>query len=97
MVRTVQFVQHRLTYQSTKNLSVGWHQLAYQLCKHWLNMGCKDVLKQRRREPLTPYNKGVWAEQLLNLGLQEKNPHLVQGIAKGFNLGIPTISCTYTH
>ena len=62
----------------------------------WPTTELKDVLEQRRHNPLTPYNKGAWAEQLANLGLQEKYPHLVQGIAKGFDLGIPTISCTYT-
>ena len=62
----------------------------------WPTTELKDVLEQRRHNPLTPYNKGAWAEQLVNLGLQEKYPHLIQGIAKGFDLGIPTISCTYT-
>ena len=61
----------------------------------WLTMVLRDVLKQRRHEPLNPYNKGAWAEWLSSFGLQEKYPHLVQGIARGFNLGIPTISCTY--
>ena len=58
-------------------------------------MVLRDVLEQRRREPLTPYNKGAWAEWLSSFGLQEKYPHLVQGFARGFDLGIPTISCTY--
>ena len=61
----------------------------------WPTMVLRDVLEQRRREPLTPYNKGAWAEWLSSFGLQEKYPHLVQGFARGFDLGIPTISCTY--
>ena len=61
----------------------------------WPTMVLRDVLEQRRHEPLNPYNKGAWAEWLSSFGLQEKYPHLVQGITRGFNLGIPTISCTY--
>ena len=61
----------------------------------WPTMALRDVLEQRRHEPLTPYNKGAWAEWLSSFGLQEKYPHLVQGFVRGFDLGIPTISCTY--
>ena len=35
----------------------------------WPTTELKDVLEQRRHDPLTPYNKGAWAEQLVNLGL----------------------------
>jgi hypothetical protein len=59
-------------------------------------MGLKDALEQRKLEPLTPYSRGAWAEQLSNLGLWEKYPLLMQGLASGFNLGIPRIQHTYT-
>ena len=58
-------------------------------------MGLKRALEQRGHEPLTLYHKEAWAEQLSSLGLQEKYPHLVQGLAEGFDLGIPPILCTY--
>ena len=50
----------------------------------------------RKRKPLTPYYGEAWAEQLSRLGLQEKYPCLVQGLAEGFDLGIPCIHRTYT-
>jgi hypothetical protein len=59
-------------------------------------MGLKDALERRRSEPLTPYRMGAWAEQLSALGLGERYPLLIQGLADGFDLGIPHIHRTYT-
>ena len=59
-------------------------------------MELKDVLEWRGREPLTPYNRRAWGEQLSNLGLLGKYPRLIPGLAEGFDLGIPPILRTYT-
>ena len=56
----------------------------------------KAVLRQRRLEPLTPYRRDAWAQELMRHALAEKYPHLVQGLTEGFSLGIPQIRCTYT-
>ena len=60
-----------------------------------LTMGPRHALEHRRLNPLTPYRKEVWAEQLAKLGLEGRYPCLVQGLAEGFNLGIPRIRNTY--
>ena len=57
--------------------------------------GHKDVLKRRKREPLTPYIGEAWKELLRECGLERRYPFLVQGIAEGFDMGIPHITCTY--
>ena len=59
-------------------------------------MGLRDVLEQRGREPLTPYDRKAWEEQLSNLGLLERYPCLISGLTEGFDLGVPPIHCTYT-
>ena len=61
-----------------------------------LIMELKSALKRRSLEPLTPYAKGVWAELLLECGLEGRYPLLVQSLAMGFNVGIPSIVHTYT-
>ena len=58
--------------------------------------GLRHALERRKRKPLTPYYGEAWAEQLSRLGLQGKYPCLVQGLAEGFDLGIPRIHRTYT-
>ena len=58
-------------------------------------MGLKHAIERRRHEPLTPYNRIAWAEQLSSFDLHEKYPHLIQGLTEGFDLGIPPIQCTY--
>ena len=58
-------------------------------------MGLRDVLERRGREPLTPYDGKAWEEHLSSLGLLERYPRLVSGLAEGFDLGIPPIRCTY--
>ena len=58
-------------------------------------MGLKDALEHRRCDPLTPYNKKAWAEQLSRLDLDGRYPHLVQGLMEGFNVGVPWIEKTY--
>ena len=55
----------------------------------------KRALEHRRRNPLTPYNKEAWAEQLAVLGLEGRYPRLMQGLTEGFDLGIPHIGGTY--
>ena len=37
----------------------------------------KAVLRQRRLEPLTPYRRDAWAQELMHHALAEKYPHLV--------------------
>ena len=59
-------------------------------------MGPKVALECRRHEPLTPYNREAWAEELSRLGLQGKYPLLMQGLMHGFDLGIPQVQHTYT-
>ena len=56
----------------------------------------KAALGQRRLEPLTPYRKHVWAQELARLALAAKYPLLVPGLTKGFSLSIPHIRYTYT-
>ena len=58
-------------------------------------MGLKDALERRRCDPLTPYNKKAWAEQLSRLDLDGRYPHLVQGLTEGFDVGVPRIEKTY--
>ena len=60
-----------------------------------LIMGLKDALEHRRCNPLTPYNKKAWAEQLSRLDLDGRYPHLVQGLTEGFDVGVPRIEKTY--
>ena len=68
---------------------------------HHICSGCRrgdhgaHAIEWRRCEPLTPYNRSVWAEQLSSFDLQKNYPHLIQGLAEGFDLGIPLIQCTY--
>ena len=57
--------------------------------------GLKDALKRRRRDPLTPYDKRAWAEQLSSLGLEGRYPSLIQGLSGGFDVGVPQIQKTY--
>ena len=61
-----------------------------------LIMGLKAALERRRLEPLTPYIKKAWAELLEECGLDGRYLLLIQGLAKGFDVGIPCITCTYT-
>ena len=65
------------------------------LAAEGLIMGPRATLEQRRRSPLTPYNREAWAEELLGHGLQGKYPLLIHGFTNGFSLGIPQIQCTY--
>ena len=58
-------------------------------------MGPRHALKHRKLNPLTPYRKEVWVEQLAKLGLEGRYPHLMQGLTEGFNLGILQIRNTY--
>ena len=58
--------------------------------------GLRGALEHRRCNPLTPYIKEAWAEQLSSLGLEERYPHLMRSLAEGFNLGVPLIRSTYT-
>jgi hypothetical protein len=58
-------------------------------------MGPRAALEQRRHNPLTPYNREAWVEELLHHGLHRKYPLLVQGLTNGFSLGIPQIRHTY--
>ena len=58
--------------------------------------GLKDALEHRKRNPLTPYHKEAWAEQLCSMGLGERYPRLIQSLSEGFDLGIPSITSTYT-
>ena len=57
--------------------------------------GLKDALEHRGRNPLTPYDRRVWAEQLARLGLEGRYPHLIQGLTEGFDVGVPQIQRTY--
>ena len=58
-------------------------------------MGLRDALEHRRCNPLTPYIKEAWAEQLSSLGLEKRYPHLMRSLAEGFDLGVPLIRSTY--
>ena len=46
--------------------------------------------------PFPPYIQEAWAELLGELGLEEKYPQLIWGLANGFDLGIPRIGRTYS-
>ena len=59
-------------------------------------MGPKAALKQRRHEPLIPYNREAWAKELSCCNLQGKYPLLVQGLMHGFDVGLPQVLHTYT-
>ncbi len=54
------------------------------------------ALEQRRLEALSPYNHKAWATELARLSLRSRYPSLTQGLANGFDLGIPRIPHTYT-
>ena len=56
----------------------------------------KSVIEQRGRKPLTPYIGEAWAELLADLRLDSKYPLLTQSLEKGFDVGIPRITSTYT-
>ena len=60
-----------------------------------LTMGLKDALEHRRCDPLTPYHKRAWVEQLSSLGLEGRYPTLIQGLSGGFDMGVPQIKRTY--
>ena len=60
-----------------------------------LTTGLKDALEHRRCDPLTPYDKRAWAEQLSSLGLEGRYPSLIQGLSGGFDVGVPQIQKTY--
>ena len=49
-----------------------------------------------RRNACSPYDRDAWATELSRHGLQSRYPLLVEGLEKGFHLGIPTILRTYT-
>ena len=57
--------------------------------------GLKDALERRRRDPLTPYDKRAWAEQLSSLGLEGRYPSRIQGLSGGLDVGVPQIQKTY--
>ena len=57
--------------------------------------GLKDALARRKHEPLTPYIKEAWVGLLLECGLDRRYPLLAQGLADGFDVGIPRITRTY--
>ena len=59
-------------------------------------MVLRAALERRRCSPLTPYDRKEWAGQLVSSGLEGRYPHLLQGLAEGFDLGIPCIERTYT-
>ena len=59
-------------------------------------MELKAALEQRRLEPLTPYKRQAWAEELSRHALLGKYPLLVPGLTGGFDLGIPQVQRTYT-
>jgi hypothetical protein len=59
-------------------------------------MAPKLALKWRRLKALSPYDGDAWASELTCLGLLEQYPHVVHGLANGFDLGIPQIYRTYT-
>ena len=58
--------------------------------------GLRAALEHRKYNPLTPFKKEAWAEQLSSLGLEERYPHLMQSLVEGFDLGVPFIRSTYT-
>ena len=59
-------------------------------------MELKHVLRQRGRNPLTPYCWEAWEAELAQHGLQRRYPKLVQGLKASFDLGIPRIHHSYT-
>jgi len=61
-----------------------------------LTMEPSCALKQRRLEALSLYNHEAWATKLACLSLRSRYPSLTQGLANGFDLGIPQIPHTYT-
>ena len=56
----------------------------------------KTALGQRKHEPLTPYRRHAWAQELTRLALAGKYPLLLSGLSNGFSLSVPRISRTYT-
>jgi hypothetical protein len=54
------------------------------------------ALTERRIKGLTTYNPSSWSRELSRHNLTEKYPNLVKGITQGFNLGITSITKTYT-
>jgi hypothetical protein len=59
-------------------------------------MELRVALESRRREALSPYHPQAWALELPAHGLQDRYPSLVDGLANGFDLGVPHIHSTFT-
>ena len=54
------------------------------------------ALERKRLKATSPYAPSVWSAELTRLGLLHEYPSIVEGFKYGFNLGIPTISKTYS-
>jgi len=51
---------------------------------------------ERETKPITTYKHAAWSAELSKHDLVRKYPDLVEGIIHGFNLGINTVSQTYS-
>ena len=56
----------------------------------------EKILRQCKKETLTPYHPSAWAEELSKHGLSQKYPCLPEDLIQGFDVGIPLIKKTYS-
>jgi hypothetical protein len=56
----------------------------------------RTAVVQRRSNPLTLLNVAVWADFLCKSGLLSRQPTLVPGLSRGFDVGIRPITISYS-